>query len=44
MYHNDVKTCKKFNESAETAKFSVFTRGRQELCAENPKNKEDKRN
>ena len=34
---NNVKICKKFNESAETAKFSVFTRGRQELCAENPK-------
>ena len=38
---NNVKTCKKFNESAQTAKFSVFTRGRQELCAENPKIKEN---
>ena len=41
---NNMKTCKKFNERAQTAKFSVFSRLRQELCAENPKNKENKRN
>ena len=41
---NNVKTCKKFNERAQTAKFSVLCRLRQELFAENPKNKENKRN
>ena len=41
---NNVKTCKKFNESAQKAKFSVLSRLRQELFAENPKNKENKRN
>ena len=39
-----MKTCKKFNERAQTAKFSVLCRLRQELFAENPKNKENKRN
>ena len=41
IYH---KQCENMQKSAETAKFSVFTRGRQELCAENPKNKENKKN
>ena len=31
---------KKFNELAQTANFSVFSRLRQELCAENPQNME----
>ena len=31
---------KKFNEWAQTANFSVFSRLRQELCAENPQNME----
>ena len=35
---NNVKTCqKKINERAQTAKFSVLCRLRQELFAENPK-------
>ena len=32
--------CKKFNEWAQTANFSVFSGLRQELCAENPQNME----
>ena len=35
---------KKFNERAQTANFSVLSRLRHELCAENTKNKENKRN
>ena len=31
---------KKFNEWAQKANFSVFSRLRQELCAENPQNME----
>jgi hypothetical protein len=34
---NNVESCKKFNEKAQTANFSVLARGRQELCAENAK-------
>ena len=34
---NNVKTCKKFNERAQTTKFSFLSRLRQELFAENPK-------
>ena len=41
---SNVKTCNKFNERAQTAKFSVLCRLRQELFAENPKNKQNKRN
>ena len=35
---NNVKSCKKVHGRAQTSRFSVFTRGRQELCAENAKN------
>ena len=35
---------KKFNERVQKANFSVLSRICQELCAENPKNKENKRN
>ena len=35
---------KKFNRRAQTVNFSVLNRLRQELCAENPKNKENMRN
>ena len=35
---------KKFNEWAQTANFSVLSRLRQELSAENPKKQENKRN
>ena len=35
---NNVKSYKKINGRAQTSRFSVFTRGRQELCAENAKN------
>ena len=41
---SNVKTCKKFNERAQTANFSVLSRLRQELCAENPQNMENKGN
>ena len=37
IYHKQYENMQKFNERAQTAKLSVFTRGRQELCAENPK-------
>ena len=32
---NNVKSCKKINGRVQTFRFSVFTMGRQELCAEN---------
>ena len=35
---------KKLNEWAQTANFSVLSRLRQELCAENPQNMENKGN
>ena len=35
---NNVKSCKKINGRAQTSRFSVFTRGRKELWAENAKN------
>ena len=38
---NNVETCKKFNEKAQTTNFSVLAKGRQlrkELFAENMKN------
>ena len=35
---NNVKSCKKINGRVQTFGFSVFTMGRQELCAENAKN------
>ena len=41
---NNVKLCTKFYERAQTANFSVLSRLRQELCAENPKNLENKKN
>ena len=31
---NNVKSCKKFYEKAQTANFSYLTKGRQELCVE----------
>ena len=31
---NNVKSCKKINGRVQTFRFSVFTMGRQELCAE----------
>ena len=34
---NNVESCKKINGSVQTFRFSVFTMGRQELCAENAK-------
>ena len=34
----------KINERAQTANFSVLSRLRQELCAENPQNMENKGN
>ena len=34
---NNVESCKKINEEAQTANFSDFTMERQELCAENAK-------
>ena len=34
---NNVKSCKKISGRAQTSRFSVFTRVRQELCAENAK-------
>ena len=34
---NNVESCKKLNEKAQTANFSDLTRHRQELCAENAK-------
>ena len=34
---NNVKSCKKINGRVQTFRFSVFTMGRQELCAENAK-------
>ena len=34
---NNVKSCKKINGRVQTLRFSVFTMGRQELCAENAK-------
>ena len=37
IYHKQCENMQKINESAQMAKFSVFTRGRQDLCAENPK-------
>ena len=40
---NNVKSYKKINERAQTANFSVLSRLRQEPCAENPKNKGNKR-
>ena len=45
IYHKQCEnTQKKNNERAQTAKFSGLCRLRQELFAENPKNKENKRN
>ena len=41
---SNVKTCKKINERAKTANFSVLSRLRQELCDENPQNMENKGN
>ena len=38
---NNVKSCKKINERAQTFRFSVFTIGRLELLTKNEKNKED---
>ena len=32
---NNVESCKKINEKAQTANFSHFTMERRELCAEN---------
>merc|ERR1719239_1576345 len=37
IYHKQCENMQKFNERAQTAKFSVFSRLRQELCTENPK-------
>ena len=34
---NNMKSCKKINGRVQTFRFSVFTMGRQELCAENAK-------
>ena len=34
---NNVESCKKINGRVQTFRFSVFTMGRQELCAENAK-------
>ena len=34
---NNVESCKKINGSVQTFRFSVFTMGHQELCAENAK-------
>ena len=34
---NNVESCKKINEKAQTANFSDFTMERRELCAENAK-------
>ena len=34
---NNVESCKKFNEKAQTVNFSDLARQRQELCAENAK-------
>ena len=34
---NNVESCAKFNEKAQTANISVLARGHQELCAENTK-------
>ena len=34
---NNVKSCKKFYEKAQTANFSYLTKGRQELCVEKAK-------
>ena len=41
---SNVKTCKQINERAQTANFSVLSRLRQELYAENPQNMENKGN
>ena len=41
MWSNNVESCKKFNEKAQTSNFSVLAKGRQlhkELLAENMKN------
>ena len=35
---NNVKSCKQINGRVQTFRFSVFTMGHQELCAENAKN------
>ena len=32
---NNVESCKKINGRVQTVRFSVFTMGRHELCAEN---------
>ena len=34
------KSCKRFNEKAQTANFSVFTMGRREFCAANAKKRQ----
>ena len=34
---NNVESCKKIDGRVQTFRFSVFTMGRQELCAENAK-------
>ena len=34
---NNVESCKKINGRVQTFRFSVFTMGSQELCAENAK-------
>ena len=34
---NNEESCKKINGRVQTFRFSVFTMGRQELCAENAK-------
>ena len=43
IYHKQCEKGKQINESAQTAEFNVLSRLRKELCAENPKTKENKK-
>ena len=40
IYHLQCENMQKFSERAQTAKFSILSRLRQELCGENPQKQE----